>query len=147
MPSVTMAKLIYFYDISNSAFANKMARGVATDKKVREIIIRQYANGKTMGKIAKDLNIAKSTVGEVIKAYGETGSFDVRGKSSGRPRIVTERKKRVLVKICKQQRRGTVRDIQTRWNEEADLNVSRECCRQWIHKAGYGFYKVNIICD
>lgn len=122
-----------------------MARGVPTDKKVREIIVRQYALGKSMEKIANDLNMTKSTIGDIIKKYGETGNVDVRGKSPGRPRIVTERKRRILVKICKQKRRGILRDVQAQWNQEADINVSRECCRLWIHKSGYGFYKVNMI--
>lgn len=121
-----------------------MARGVATDKKVREIIIRQYATGNSMSKIADNLNMAKSTIGDIIKKYGDTGNVDIRGKSMGRPKIITERKRRVLLKICKQQRRSVLRDIQAQWNQEADINVSRECCRQWIHKSGYGFYKVNV---
>lgn len=120
-----------------------MARGVATNKKLREIIISQYSRGKSMQKISNDLNIAKSTIGDIIKKYGETASLDVRGKSSGRPRIVTERERRLLVKICKTNRRGTLRQIQTQWNQEANLNISRECCRQWLHKSGYSFYKVS----
>lgn len=122
-----------------------MPRGLATPKKVREIIITQYAGGKSMRKIADDLIMPKSTIGEIIKIYGETGGVDVRGKSSGRPPKVTKRAQRHLVKICKCHRRATLRDITAVWNEETGINVSRECCRQWIHNSGYGFYKVRFI--
>lgn len=121
-----------------------MTRGVATNKKLREIIISQYCRGNSMQKVANDLNIAKSTVGDIIKKYSETASIDVRGKSLGRPRTITERERRVLVKICRKNRRGTLRQIQAQWNQEANLNISRECCRLWLHKSGYSFYKVSL---
>jgi hypothetical protein len=51
-------------------------------------------------------------------------------------------KVQALIKLCKKGRRNTLRDITAQWNEESELKLSRECCRQWIHKSGLKFYKL-----
>lgn len=119
-----------------------MARGVPTSRKVREIIIQLYAKGKSLNKIAEELSMSKSTVGDIVKRYGETSTIDVLGKSPGRPQIINERARRCLTRICKKKRRSNLREINALWNEETGLKVSRECCRKWLHKSGYNFYKV-----
>jgi hypothetical protein len=47
-------------------------------------------------KLFEILQMPKSTVG---KNYAETGELKVKGKSPGRPRIVTQRSQRNLIKI------------------------------------------------
>jgi transposase len=78
-----------------------MGRGFATNVKIREIIIKKYCQGQTVRIMANDLDVPKSTVGDIIKKYAETGELKVKGKSPGRPRIVTQRSQRNLIKICK----------------------------------------------
>lgn len=104
-----------------------MVREKPTDTKVREIIIHQYHNGKTMREIYTALTVATTTVFNIIiKKYGETASIDVRGKSSGRPKAVSQRSVRHLIRICKSGRRNTLREVTARWNRETGMNVSRE---------------------
>lgn len=122
-----------------------MGRGLATSEKIRGLVIKKYHEGKTMRKIAEELDIAKSTVGGIIKTFGDTGSLKVAGKSPGRPVLITPRCRRLLVKVCKKGRRSSLRDITAQWNVEAGMNVSRECCRKWIHKSGLSFYKVTLL--
>lgn len=119
-----------------------MVRGKPLDQKLREVIINQYHKDKTIREIASELSLAPTTVFNIIKKFGETGNVNVRGKSSGRPRVVSERNPRHLIKICKSGRRNTLREVTARWNTESGLNVSRECCRKYIHKGGLSFYKV-----
>lgn len=119
-----------------------MGRGLATNEKLRELIIKKYHQGRSMGKIAAELDLAKSTIGGIIKQYGETASIKIKGKSNGRPPQVNSRCRRLLVKICKKSRRSSLRDITVQWNAESGLNVGRECCRKWIRKSGLKFYKV-----
>lgn len=121
-----------------------MARGVATTEKIRQLVVKHYCGGKKLRQIAEILDIPKSTVADIVKLYGETGNFNIKGKSTGRPRIVKERDRRFLVKCCDKNRRGTLREITSIWNDETGLNLSRECCRKWIHKSGLSFYKVNF---
>lgn len=121
-----------------------MVRGVATSKKIRELVIKSYCKFKSIRKVADELNIPKTTVWNIIKNYGETGILlEEKGKSPGRPKVVSERNRRALVKICKKGRRNTLRQITADWNEETQLSLSRECCRNWIHKSGLHFYKVS----
>lgn len=118
-----------------------MARGKASVFQVREIIVKNYIEGKSGREIAKNIGISKSTVNDIIKKYVSTNNF-VAGKSKGRPKIISQKDERALSKICKQNRRSTVRDITQKWNNAMSKTVSRECCRKWIHKNGFSFYKV-----
>lgn len=124
---------------------HKMVRGISTSSKIRELVLKNYGHNKTIREVAEELNIPKSTVWNIIKHYGETGNIlDKKGKSSGRPKLVTDRNKRLLVKLCKKGRRNTLRQVTAEWNHETGLNLSRECCRKWIHKCGLKFYKVKL---
>lgn len=122
-----------------------MVRGIATNSKIRELVIKNYCLGKTIREVADELNIPKTTVWNIIKHYGETGNIlKNKKKSPGRPKLVSDRSKRLLMKICKKGRRNTLGQVMTEWNNETGLNLSRECTRQWIHKCGLKFYKVEI---
>lgn len=124
---------------------NKMVRGISTSSKIRELVLKNYFRNKTIREVADELNIPKTTVWNIITHYGETGNIlDKKRKSPGRPKIVSDRNKRLLVKLCKKGRRNTLRQITAEWNHETGLNLSRECCRQWIHKSGLKFYKVEL---
>lgn len=115
---------------------------MATSSKLRELVLKNYYRNKTIREVAVELNIPKTTVWNIIKHYGETGNIlDKKGKSPGRPTLISDRNKRLLVKLCKKGRRNTLRQITAEWNRETGLNLSRECCRQWIHRCGLKFYK------
>lgn len=65
-------------------------------------MLKSYCRNKTIREVADELHIPKTTVWNIIKHYGETGSIlDKKGKSPGRPVTVSDRNKRILVKICK----------------------------------------------
>lgn len=119
-----------------------MVRGEAVNLKIRQLIVKLLHEGQSVRTIGKNLNVPKSTVADIIKKYGETASLAVSGKSSGRPSKVTPRMQRKLVRTCKSGRRDTLRNIVVKWNEETQVNLSRETCRRWIHKSGLHFYKV-----
>lgn len=122
-----------------------MVRGISTSSKIRELVIKSYCRNKTIREVAAELIIPKTTVWNIIKHYGEIGNIlEKKGKSPGRPKIVSDRNKRVLVKLCKKGRRNTLRQVTAEWNHETGLNLSRECCRKWIHKSGLKFYKVEF---
>lgn len=122
-----------------------MSRGKETSGAIRDLIIKLFHKGKTFRDIAREINVAKSTVADIVKKYQRTGSTKVLRYGVGRPRKVSPRMQRSLVRICKAGRRGTVRDISTKWNEETGGNVSRETCRRWIHRSGLHFYKVRLL--
>lgn len=47
---------------------------------------------------------------------------------------ICDRDKKTLIQVCKKGRRSTLRQIVVDWNSVIGLNLSRECCRKWIHK-------------
>jgi transposase len=71
-----------------------MVRGAATNEDVRKIIVKLYCQGNTVRQVAESLNIAKSTVFNVLKHYRENGDV-VKDKSPGRPRLVSSRNQRM----------------------------------------------------
>lgn len=116
-----------------------MGRGKPTDIRVRQVIIEKFHQGKSFRKISSEIGLPWTTVQGIIKHFGNTASLKIIGKSSGRRPIVTERNRRLLMKICKNSRRSSLRNITAQWNSQTGLNISRECCRKWIHKCGLGF--------
>lgn len=119
-----------------------MSKGVPTPKKIRDLIISKFGCGKSMRQIARELEMGVTTVYYVIKSYGENGNTNVKGKSPGRPVLVSYRQSRELLKICRRNRRATLREITAEWNEATGMKFSRETCRKWMRKCGLGFYKV-----
>src|SRR2546421_13039983 len=65
--------------------------------------------------ITKILDIPKSTVGEVIKKYNEKG-LTITASRSDRPKILSERDSRHLVKIAKENRSNTLEEITENFN-------------------------------
>ncbi|XP_072393910.1 uncharacterized protein [Diabrotica undecimpunctata] len=111
-----------------------MVRGISTNSNIRELVIKHYCRNKTLREIGDDLNIPKTTVWNIINHYEKTGSILFKkGKNRGRPKLVSDRNRRILVKVCTTGRRKSLRQVTDEWNRETGLNLSRECCRKWIH--------------
>lgn len=66
----------------------------------RSIIIKLYCEGKSMSEIGKIIGRAKSSVQYIIKHHGETGMLKSKARS-GRPKILTDAAKRLLVRKVK----------------------------------------------
>ncbi|KAK9709821.1 hypothetical protein QE152_g26392 [Popillia japonica] len=107
-----------------------MVRGKSTDPKVREIVIHQYHKEKAMGGISSELTIATTTVFNIIKKYGETASINVRGKSTGRPKTVSQISVKHLIRIY------AVKNIGKSWSEVTQSNlhgVWRKVCPHFFN--------------
>lgn len=136
--------IVYYRSIIFRYLYLTMGRGLATSSDLRKLIVKQFDEGKSVRQISQNLDIAKSTVGDIIKKYKSGGDIETIGKKGGRPKQVSERCRRMLVRVCKSGRRNTLREVTSLWNLQTGLGLSRECCRKWIHKSGLGFYKVRI---
>ncbi|KAJ8956874.1 hypothetical protein NQ318_014290 [Aromia moschata] len=58
-----------------------MGRGRASDQKFRQLIVKKILQWQKIREIADELCFAKSTVGDILKHYRETGNFDVKDKA------------------------------------------------------------------
>jgi transposase len=82
------------------------------------------------------LDIPKSTVSEVIKKYNKVGLI-ITASHSGRPKVLSERDSRHLVKIAKENRSNTLEEITENFNTSMAISVSTRTVQKILHKEGY----------
>jgi transposase len=87
-------------------------------------------------KISETLKHPKSTVGDVIKKYNEQGLTSAASRS-GRPKILTERDNRHLLKIAKDNRNNTLEELTEKFNTGMKISVSSRTIQRTLHKEGY----------
>uniref|UniRef100_A0A1Y1N3R5 Uncharacterized protein n=1 Tax=Photinus pyralis TaxID=7054 RepID=A0A1Y1N3R5_PHOPY len=102
-----------------------MARGKATRKEIRQLIVKWVQKGKSFRTRGQEFNLPKFTVADIVTKYGKTASMEVAGKSTVRRPKVTPRMHRALVTICKSGRKDTVRNLTVKWNEVTNAHLSR----------------------
>ncbi|KAL1492126.1 hypothetical protein ABEB36_012615 [Hypothenemus hampei] len=111
-----------------------MGRGKAINAQLRQLIVKKYCTGRRIMQIANELGLSKSTVSDILKHYRETGSIAIKGKSTGRPRLVTNADQRKIVKVCKNGRKNTLRAVTALWNAESGLNIEKRSAPQRLYK-------------
>jgi len=99
-------------------------------------IVGLSKGGFSQRNIAEILGFPKSTVGEVIKKYNEQGLTTVPPRS-GRPKILTERDNRHLIKIAQENRSKTLEELTENFNTSIAISVSSRTVQRTLHKEGY----------
>ena len=107
-------------------------------------IVGLYKGGFSQRNITKILDIPKSTVGEVIKKYNKVG-LTTTVSCSGRPKVLSERDNRHLVKIAKENRSNTLEEITENFNTSIAISVSTRTVQRILHKKGYSKYAAKKI--
>ena len=87
------------------------------------------------------MDIPKSTVGEVIKKYNKVG-LTITASCSGRPKVLSERDSRHLVKIAKENRSNTLEEITENFNTSIAISVSTRTVQRILHKEDYSGHAV-----
>lgn len=122
---------------------NKMPRGKALCNEIRQLIIDHKASGYSLNKIAQMLGLSKSTVQSIISHHNKTNNVEPCVLKGSKP-IVTERDCRALVSIVKKNRRKPSKEVRVLWNEMIGKDLSLATTVRYIHRSGYGFYKVKM---
>ena len=99
-------------------------------------IIGLYKVKFPIRKIAEILNHPKSTVGDIVKKYKEQGLTSTLPRS-GRPKTLTDRDKRQLIKIMKDNRNLTLVEITEKFNETLNFSFSTRTIQRVLHEEGY----------
>jgi len=99
-------------------------------------IVGLSKGGFSQRNIATILDFPKSTVGQVIKKYNEQG-ITTTASRSGRPKILTERDNRHLIKIAKENRNNTLEELTENFNTSMAISVSSRTVQRILHKEGY----------
>jgi transposase len=110
-------------------------RGKALSVVQRERIIGAHLNGIKLRIISSELNIPITTVYDTIKRYDEKGTAQPK-KRSGRPKNFSEREKRVLKRVVREDRFAPLGDVASRLNTRLGTTFHISTVRRYIHDIG-----------
>ena len=99
-------------------------------------IIGLHKGNFSINEIKDLLGHPRSTIGDIIKKYNEQGLTSTLPRS-GRPKILTDRDNRQLVKTVKTNRNLTLIEITEKFNETLNFSVSSRTIQRVLHEEGY----------
>ena len=102
----------------------------------RAEIIGAYKCGVKPAVISRKLGIPDRTVRNVIKKFDTDHTVENKQRS-GRPRALSERNVRSLVRITRKNRRGTLASFTAELNHALPMQVSVDTVRRALHEMGY----------
>lgn len=120
-----------------------MVRGKPLSYDLRNSIVAAHTNGLSGHTIARNFSIPQGTVRNIILQFNNTGNIDTKVRT-GRISKITNRDKRALRILIKQDRRASSRELGLKWADAIGRPVSKDTCLRSMKKMGYGFYKVNF---
>lgn len=86
--------------------------------------------------ISKRLGIPLRTVYNIIEKYDKEGTVE-NDKRSGRPKTLSDRDQRALVKIVRKNRKSAVEDYKNEINKALTKPVSARTVQRNLHEMGY----------
>jgi transposase len=106
---------------------------VSTEK--RAILVRLHKNGMSLSKIALTVGVCRSTVVKLLNRYRETGNLTP-GKHPGRPRVLSGRDERELVRIMRKAPTTRPSTLKTSLLRTGHPKISTDTVRRTLHRAG-----------
>ena len=107
--------------INNKAKNMPSAKPYTTDA-VKEIIIKNFQDGKGIREISRIVDRNPSTISRILKRWGEEGSVATK-KKTGRPKKTTSTDMRALTRLSKANPKMTARELQTSWAPGAAVST------------------------
>lgn len=120
----------------------KMVRGIALSEDLRKTIIHFSNSGKSGCQIAKDMNLSRYTIRNIIKLHTVTGQVSIKSRLGSKPKA-SEANTRVLRRIAKSNRRSNCGELAQLWSDATMKTFSRSTTNRTLKKIGFGFYKVS----
>src|SRR6516162_8647292 len=99
-------------------------------------IVSLSKGGHSVRNVSEILDKPKSTVQDVITKYNEENRTDTAPKS-GRPPALSERDKRQLGRIVRQNRKQAVEEITEHFNEGLTISISSRTIQRTLHTMGF----------
>jgi transposase len=99
-------------------------------------IVGLFKGGFAYRKISEILGHPTSTIGDIIKKYNDKGLTTTMPRS-GRPAKTSERDNRHLIKVVKESRKSTLKEITEDFNIATNTSVSTRTIQRILHKEGY----------
>lgn len=119
---------------SQSYFIGNMAKSREWSKTFRENVISLHKEGKGYKKIAKTLNVSRTTVGNIIRKYKDHGTVATL-PGRGRKKMLTTTATRYITREMQKNPRMTAKDLQ-KGMADAGTKVSVSTIRRTLHAGG-----------
>ena len=103
---------------------------------MRDRIIERHKGGQGYQKISKDMNLALSTVGNIIRKCKKYGEGTASLPRNGRPRKINERTSRLISRNMQMNAFITRSEIKTDL-EDAGINVSKDTISRDLYRTGF----------
>ena len=111
-------------------------KSTETTKSERALIIKLHNQCNLLSEIAKVINRPRSTVHSIIDRFGTTKSLQNKPRS-GRPRKVTDRMRRKIMNLVKQNPKMSSSKILKDISNIEEVDLSRSTVRNVLHSSRY----------
>lgn len=111
-------------------------RGKDLSTEQKQTIVSMSKNGLSSRKISELIGISPNTVQKVLKRNSDRGSVENKERS-GRKRLVSDRGDRVLERLVKKNRRQTLSDLTSVFNDSVPEQVSSRTVRRRLKEQCY----------
>lgn len=112
------------------------SRGKDLSTEQKQTIVCMSKNGLSSRKISDLIGISPNTVQKVLKRNSDRGSVENKERS-GRKRLVSDRGDRDLERLVKKNRRQTLSDLTSVFNDSVPEQVSSRIVRRRLKEQGY----------
>mgnify|MGYP000512504603 CR=1 FL=1 len=96
-----------------------------------------HSDGQGYKKIAAVLQLSKNTVAKIVQNYQKYGSGTKVCKRSGRPRKISKRSERHIVKLVMEDRKRSASKVAEELSESTGVTVSRQTIARTLNRAGF----------
>lgn len=111
-----------------------MGRGSTLSIEKRAVVIALHNDGRSVRYIAMKLDISRYTVSDAINRFQRTGCNKDKAHTA-RPRVTNKSEDKSLVLMSKRNRKLTAPELQSRFNENHEQQISVTTVKDRLHKA------------
>ena len=111
-------------------------KGPEISPEIRKLAVDLHQNRHRHCEIRKLLQLSYMTVSTIVKSFLQRGSVENKARS-GRPKVVTNRDYRKLERLVKVNRRYSLSDITSIFNDARDRRVSKRTVQHYLNKHGF----------
>ncbi len=103
---------------------------------LRKKIISLHKKGEGYKKISKALLISQNTVAKVVQTFKEDGTATISQRRPGRPRKLTPRQERLLMRRVEENRHASSLQLSKEVESQTGMTISRDTIRRTLQRNG-----------
>ncbi len=103
---------------------------------LRKKIIYLHKKGEGYKKISKALLISQNTVAKVVQTFKKDGTATISQRRPGRPRKLTPRQERLLMRRVEENRHASSLQLSTEVESQTGVTISRDTIRRTLQRNG-----------